>query len=146
LTVRGDFKVMAGDQTDFRTVFKFGSGLCPERVWAVLTNPEMTSRFLFGIRLCSTWELGSTLTGWVADIAVVWGEVLFSGHPNRLSYVLAAGAEQPEVYITWDVQECGTGAVVLLQVDEPDTCDAVVEASWLPVITTLQALLSADPT
>lgn len=136
---------MAGDHTDFRPAFKFGSGLCPERVWAVLTTPEMTGRFLFGIRLCSTWELGSTLTGWLADIAVVRGEILFAGYPNRLSYVLAAGAEQPEVYITWDVQACGTGAVVLLQVDEPDTCDVVVEASWLPVITTLQALLSADP-
>jgi uncharacterized protein YndB with AHSA1/START domain len=133
------------DRPEPKPVFKFGSTRCPEKVWPVLTTPDSTRQFLFGIGLESTWELGSTLTGWLAETAVVSGEVLFAEFPNRLSYVLAAGPEQPEVYVTWEVQPCGTGAIVWLHVDEPDTSEDVVETSWQPVVTALQALLSADP-
>ena len=71
------------------------------------------------------------------------GEVLFAEYPNRLTYLLAAGPEQPEAYVTWEVRECGAGAIVRLSVDEADTTSEEVEAAWQPVVTKLQALLSA---
>jgi len=132
-------------QPESRPVFKFGSTRCPETVWTVLTTLEGTRRFMFGIGLESTWELGATITGSLADFEVASGEVLYVEFPNRLSYVLAAGPEQPEVYVTWEVRACGTGAIVGLYVDEPDTSAGEVESCWQPVVTALQTLLSDNP-
>jgi hypothetical protein len=127
-------------------MFQFGASGCPEHVWSVLTSPEATPGFLFGVSLESTWALGSPITGWLDGTPVLSGEVLFSAPPCRLSYVLASGAEQPEVYATWEVLGCDGGSVVQLSVFEPDTEDnAEVEALWQPVVTGLQSLLSRRP-
>ena len=123
-------------------MFQFGATGCPEHVWSVLTTPESTRRFLFGVGLESTWEAGFPITGRLDRAPVMHGEVLFAEYPYRLSYLLASGPEQPEAYVTWEVRECGTGAIVRLSVDEADTASEEVEAAWQPVVTTLQALLS----
>jgi uncharacterized protein YndB with AHSA1/START domain len=125
-------------------LFKFGSTVCAARVWQMLTTSESTPAYLFGIRLESTWETGSPLRGFLGDTEVVCGEVLFACRPDRLSYVLSAGLEQPEVYVTWGVHACGAGAIVCLHVDEADATDEEVETSWQPVVTALQGLLSDD--
>ena len=125
-------------------VFKFGATVCAARVWQVLTSSEWTPDYLFGIRLESTWETGSPLKGLLAGIEVVSGEVLFACTPDRLSYVLSAGPEQPEVYVTWGVQACGNGAIVCLHVDEADSTGEEIETSWQPVVTALQGLFSDD--
>ncbi len=124
-------------------MFQFGSTGCPEQVWSVLTTPESTRRFLFGVSLESTWELGSPITGWLERTPVMRGEVLFAEYPTRLSYLLAAGPEQPDTFVTWEVREGGTGAIVRFTVDEVDTGGDKVKALWQPVVTILQALLSA---
>jgi uncharacterized protein YndB with AHSA1/START domain len=127
-------------------MFEVGATGGPEQVWAILTTPESTRRFLFGISLESTWTPGATITGRLDDTPMVWGEVLFAGCPNRLSYVLGAGPEQPGVYVTWEVEEDGPGATVRLCVDEFDPGDRdALEASWQPVVTALQGLLSVQP-
>ena len=114
----------------------------PAHVWAVLTTAESTRQFFFGIGLESTWALGSPITGRLDSGEVLLGEVLFAERPSRLSYVLAAGPEQPEVYITWEVRVRGGRSIVRLSVDEADTSDREeVEASWRPVVNALQALL-----
>jgi uncharacterized protein YndB with AHSA1/START domain len=113
-------------------------------VWAALTTPESTRQFLFGIRLESTWGLGSPITGRLDRGSVLHGEVLFAECPRRLSYVLAAGPEQPEVYVTWEVRASGTRSIVRLSVDEAGTSESEeVEASWRPAVTALQAFLLA---
>ncbi len=124
-------------------MFQFGATGCPEHVWSVLTTSQSTRRFLFGVVLESTWETGSRITGRLDRAPVMHGEVLFAEYPNRLTYLLAAGPEQPEAYVTWEVRECGAGAIVRLSVDEADTTSEEVEAAWQPVVTKLQALLSA---
>jgi uncharacterized protein YndB with AHSA1/START domain len=125
-------------------VFQFGATSRPEHVWSVLTTSQSTRRFLFGVGLESTWEIGSRITGHLDRAPVMHGEVLFAEYPNRLTYLLAAGPEQPEVYVTWEVRECGAGAIVRLSVDEADTASEEVEAAWQPVVTKLRASLSAS--
>src|ERR1022692_5020126 len=77
-------------------LFQFGATGCPEHVWSVLTTPESTRRFLFGVGLESTWEAGFPITGRLDRAPVMHGEVLFAEYPYRLSYLLASGPEQPE--------------------------------------------------
>ena len=71
-------------------------------------------------------DLGSgyPVTGWLDGAPAVQGEVLFSECPHRLSYVLAAGPEDPEVYVTWEVEACATGSIVRLSIDECGHSDA----------------------
>ncbi len=109
----------------------------------MLTSPEETRGFLFGISLESTWVLGAPVTGRLDGAPVMWGEVLFAKRPHRLSYVLVSGAGQPEVYATWEMAACDDGAMVTLSVCEADTDDVrQVEAAWRPVVTNLETLLS----
>jgi uncharacterized protein YndB with AHSA1/START domain len=125
-------------------VFELTASGCPDMVWPVLTAPESTRRFLFGISLEATWAPGSPITGWYDGAPAMQGEVLFFECPNRLSYVLASGPDHPEVYVTWEVEACGSGSLVRLSVDECGHSDrAQVEASWQPVVTALQGLLAA---
>lgn len=63
--------------------------------------------------------------------------------PKSTVYLLASGPEHPEAFVTWEVRECSTGAIVRLTVDEVDAASGEIEAAWQPVVTTLQALLSA---
>jgi len=124
-------------------VFQIAATGRPEQVWSMLTTPEETRRFLFGISLESTWVLGAPVTGWLGGAPVMWGEVLFAKRPQRLSYVLASGPGHPEVYATWEMAACDDGAMVTLSVCEADTDDgSQVEAAWRPVVTRLETLLS----
>ncbi len=104
---------------------------------------RIDASILFGVGLESTWETRSRITFLLDRSPVMHGEVLLAECPNRLSHLPAAGPEQPEAYVTGEVRECGAGAIVRLSVDEADTASEEVEAAWQPVVTTLQALLSA---
>ena len=90
----------------------------------------------------ATWAPGAPVTGWLDGAPALRGEVLFSQCPHRLSYVLAAGPEDPEVYVTWEVERCATGSIVRLSIDECGHSDAAqVKESWLPVVSALRGLL-----
>jgi uncharacterized protein YndB with AHSA1/START domain len=116
----------------------------PGQIWAALTTPESTRQFLFGIRLESTWETGSPIMGRLDRGSVLQGEVLFAECPTRLSYMLTAGPEQPEVFVTWEVRATGTRSIGRLSVDETGSSNREeVEASWRPVVAALQGLLLA---
>lgn len=126
-------------------MFHFGTAGYPEEVWSVLTTPASIRRFLFGVSLESTWAAGAPVTGWLDGASVMSGEVLYAERPNRLSYVLASGPMQPEVYVTWELRACRTGSVVRLRVVESDDSDnEELEAVWHPVVTALQSLLSME--
>ena len=39
----------------------------PEQLWDAITKPEFTSKYFYGSVIDSTWEPGSTYTGWSTD-------------------------------------------------------------------------------
>ncbi len=126
-------------------MFQIGATGCPEQVWRVLTNPGTTRRFL-GISLQSEWAVGSRISGSLDGAPMMVGEVLFTECPARLSYMLAIDAGHPEIYVTWELRGCDSGTIVRLSLDEADSEDTEeLEASWQPVVTALQALLSTPP-
>lgn len=76
------------------------------------------------------------------------GGVLCSQVDRRLSYFLKSGPEDPSTYLTWTLNSCPGGSIVHLQVDRAECADTEgdAEITWLPVLASLQALLSRDET
>ena len=72
------------------------------------------------------------------------GRVLCAQPDHRLSYFLRSGQEDPSTYLTWELVPCPGGTTVRLQVDRAECADTEEEAenTWLPVLSSLQALLS----
>ncbi|MGH9227008.1 MAG: SRPBCC domain-containing protein [Acidimicrobiales bacterium] len=131
------------------SLFEFVTAAPPEQVWAALTLPELTARYLYGMALESDWQPGSAITTRSPASSGVddelSGEVLSVEVARRLSYALGGGADQPVSYVTWELEPASRGTQVRLYVDEADQSagvDGDVEGSWIPAVTALQAVLS----
>ena len=131
-------------------MFRFATDAGSHDVWAALTRPDLTPRYLYGLAARSEWRPGATVT-FTGEAATLTGEVLAAEEPRRLSYSLrAAGEGQPETYVTWEIVDAEPpapgrsglgGTVVRLYVDEPDG-DAGAEAAWLRVMARLESVLA----
>ena len=123
-------------------LFRFATDAGPERVWAALTRPELTARYLYGLAASSDWRAGSAVV-FAGEGTTLSGEVLAAEEPRRLSYSLRAGDGQPEIYVTWEILGDGAGSVVRLYVDEPGApdADAETESAWLRVVARLESVL-----
>ena len=133
-------------------VFDLATEATPQRVWAVLTTPELTPGYLSGLAARSAWQPGSPVAFALigqpdAPALTVEGEVLAAAEPTRLSYTLTAGRDQPSTYVTWEVIADGRGATVRLSVDEPDEVTSGshmpdTEAVWSQVMARLGSVLA----
>ncbi|MGH9276616.1 MAG: SRPBCC domain-containing protein, partial [Acidimicrobiales bacterium] len=121
----------------------------PDQVWAALTRPELTARYLWGLAAESTWEPGAALCLGSADARHhVEGQVLRAERSQRLSYSLSAGDAHPSTFVTWEIIATDCSARVRLTVDETQTeseRDEEGERIWRSVAEALTHLL-ADPT
>ena len=119
--------------------FSVATASCPQRIWAVLTNPAG----LYGVAVASTWEPGAGVCLSVGGAPPVPGRVLNSTPPERLSFV----AEDPSgesTYVTWELRGVGPGAVVRLYVDETTpSAEEDAEDVWLPILGRLVDLVRA---
>ena len=133
-------------------VFDLVTEATPQRVWAVLTTPELTAEYLSGLAARSMWRTGSPVAFSVSGPAAapaltLQGEVLAAAEPTRLSYTLTAGPDQPTTYVTWEVLADGRGAAIRLSVDEPDELrsgsrEAETEAVWSQIMGDLGTVLA----
>ena len=120
----------------------------PDRVWATLTDPVLTARYLQGLAATSSWRPGAPVTFRVGPHTLS-GEVLASEPPRRLSYTIAVGDGQPSTYVTWEIVAYGSGSSVRLYVDDPDQplsagFDPEGAAVWSEVIGRLADVLAAS--
>jgi len=120
--------------------FRFVTPAGPDAVWRALTGPDQTGLWFHGLTLESDWSPGSIVTARSAG-GTLAGEVLAVAAPRRLSFTLAAGDDQPETFVTWEIHDAEEGSTVRLYLDEPDADDDT-QATWVPVISALRALLS----
>ena len=128
-------------------LFRFATRAHPTQVWAALTRPELSARYLYGLAAESGWRPGEAVT-FTGPAVVLSGEVLASEEPRRLSYTVRADAGQPATYVTWEILGAGAGSVVRLYVDEPgEPADlgtaSDVESAWLHVVADLESVLGS---
>ncbi|HEY5110542.1 MAG TPA: SRPBCC domain-containing protein [Acidimicrobiales bacterium] len=121
--------------------FSFLTGAPPERVWAALTCPDTTPRFLHGMRLESAWVPGSPVELQAPAGHSVSGEAIRVDPPRSLSFALEQGTAPCRI-IGWELRPHPEGTVVRLSIDDVDgDCEEEVEDVWLPVVAALQGLL-----
>jgi uncharacterized protein YndB with AHSA1/START domain len=131
----------------------------PERVWQVLTDPELTQKYMFGCRTVSDWKVGSPLR-WQAtvdgqEVVAVKGTILEIEPGRLLRYtVIDAGApsmDRPENYLRVTYQLTPQGDGVRLDVTQGDYA-AVADgqkryqdtlAGWPRVLAQIKALAEA---
>ena len=118
----------------------------PSQVWAALTDAARTPDYLYGLALHSAWVPDAPIEGRRPDGVTLTGRVLCARPGERLSYVLAAGSDDPPVYLTWMIRAHGTGCTIRLLIDEIESADAVDDAedTWLPVLAGLQQALATS--
>ena len=124
-------------------VFRFATDARPDEVWAALTRPELTARYLYGLAAASEWQAGAVVT-FSGGGATLSGEVLAAKEPRRLSYSLRAGEGQPETYVTWEIVGQDEGCLVRLYVDEPGEppMAAETQSAWQRVVEGLREALA----
>ena len=126
--------------------YAFFTSASVAQVWATLTSPTMTPAFLYGMSAVSTWETGAPFELRLGDepSGQLCGQVLFAEPPFRLSYSVQASANDPAVYLTWNMRDTPTGCVVRLRVDEPDPLSSPLddEETWLRLMASLEHLLA----
>lgn len=81
----------------------------PEKVWQLLTDPELVSQYMFGTRPDSDWREGSPLTYLASDeddnqLPVVSGTIVKADKPNYLEHTVfpvnAPYDDVPENHLT----------------------------------------------
>lgn len=119
--------------------FSVATASCPQRIWAVLTNPAG----LYGIEVASTWEPGAGVSLSACAAPPLPGRVLHSAPPDRLSFVVEDPSGE-STYVTWELRGVGRGAVVRLYVDETTpSAEEDAEDVWLPILGRLTDLVRA---
>jgi uncharacterized protein YndB with AHSA1/START domain len=136
---------VGGDWTEPRA-FACHTPADAARVWAALTEAELTKNYLYGLAAHSTWAPDAPIDVRYGDRPQLTGRVLCSRPEERLSYVLHSGPADPPVYLTWLIRPCSGGCIIRLQIDEIDGSDSAddVEETWLPVLAALQQFLASD--
>ena len=88
----------------------------PEKVWAAITEPEMTRRYYYATAVNSDWTPGSPYTYTAEDGTVLLkGEILEIDAPRRLVTSFDAVwdadvSEDPPSRLTWEIEPLGDNA------------------------------------
>lgn len=119
----------------------------PDQVWQALTDPDLIARYMFGSRVTSRWEVGSSITWegeWQGKSYQDKGEVLAIEPPRLLRVThfspLSGVEDKPENYhtVTYRLSEEGDHTHLELT-QEPGE-----GAEWDSILKGLKELVEAD--
>jgi len=132
-------------------VFEIYIRTTPERLWEAITDPDIRSKYQFGIRVDSEWTPGSRveLTHAGADGLLGEGENLEVDPPRRLvqSFVALWSDEakaEGTSRVTWDIEPVGDSCRLTLTHDEmrEDACDEIY-GGWPMILSGLKTWLES---
>jgi uncharacterized protein YndB with AHSA1/START domain len=124
-----------------------------EQIWDAITQPEYSSRYLFGALVETTAAPGTPFRYHSPDRTALWGDdtVLDADPPHRL-VVTYCGLYHPDLAcepasrVTWHIDRDQSGCC-LLTVDHdllehaPKTAERVAGPGWMRVLSGLKTLL-----
>ena len=141
---RQPWEVVAGRAM---AVFEIYIKTTPERLWEAITDPELRSRYSFGVITTSDWTPGSTYESAAPGAAIADGENLEVDPPRRLVQSYRALWSETVKHVgltrvTWEIEPVGSSCRLLVIHDElPDDADAQVFGGWPMILSGLKTLL-----
>jgi uncharacterized protein YndB with AHSA1/START domain/DNA-binding transcriptional ArsR family regulator len=118
----------------------------PERVWAALTDSELTKQYYYGNTVESDWKPGSPMIYRNPDgTESIQCEVVEADAPRRLVHTFFfPGTEETPSRCTWTIEPRGEATLLTLIHDEFDgetTTFKSVGHGWVPILSGLKTLL-----
>jgi uncharacterized protein YndB with AHSA1/START domain len=135
-------------------VYETDIATTPEKLWAALTDGQVTRRYWFDRRIESDWLVGSPVRFYdgASDTVTDHGEVLECEPPRRLVYTFhpQIGPDHPAhghyTRVAFDLEPIADGVRMRLVHDRlmsPDDVEGWREG-WGPILANLKAMLSED--
>jgi len=134
-------------------VFEIYIKTTPERLWQAITDPELRSKYTFGVGVHSSWQPGSSYQARTDDttispgMAIAEGENLEVDPPRRLVQsfrALWSGAIQREgtSRVTWEIEPVGDSCRLTVTHDQlREGANAELFGGWPMVLSGLKTLL-----
>jgi uncharacterized protein YndB with AHSA1/START domain len=141
------YRVVDGRGT--MTVFEIYIKTSPERLWEAITDPELRSKYSFGVRVESEWTAGSEYSSGVPGVVeIASGENLEVDPPHRLVQsfnalwdddVRAAGTSR----VTWEIAPVGDDSCKLTVIHDqlPADANSQLYGGWPMILSGLKTLL-----
>lgn len=129
-------------------VFEIFIKTTPERLWEAITDPELRSKYSFGVRVESDWEPGSSYSSGVPGVVeIAAGENVEVDPPRRLVQTFQAlwsddvkGAGTSRV--TWEIEPVGTSCRLAVTHDQlPEGANSELFGGWPMILSGLKTLL-----
>jgi uncharacterized protein YndB with AHSA1/START domain len=129
-------------------VFEIYIKTTPERLWEAITDPDLRSRYSFGVRTESDWAPGSPYSSSVPGVVeIAAGENLEVDPPRRLvqsfealwsEKVRGEGVSR----VTWEIEPVGTSCRLVVVHDRlPDDANSELFGGWPMILSGLKTLL-----
>jgi uncharacterized protein YndB with AHSA1/START domain len=137
------------EEEDMEKVFEIYIKTTPERLWEAITDPEMRSKYNFGVGVTSDWKPGSRYESVHpgAGIAIAEGENLEVEAPRRLVQsfnalwsddVKAEGTSR----VTWEIEPVGDSCRLTVIHDQlRDGANDELYGGWPMILSGLKTLL-----
>jgi uncharacterized protein YndB with AHSA1/START domain/biotin operon repressor len=136
-------------ESPMEKVFEIYIRTTPERLWEAITDPEIRSKYQFGVHVTSDWKPGSRieLTHPNAPGPLGEGEVLETDPPRRLVHSMVAlwsdeVKSEGTSRVTWDIEPVGDSCRLTVTHDElRDGANDELYGGWPMILSGLKTWL-----
>jgi uncharacterized protein YndB with AHSA1/START domain len=138
-----------GQEEQMEKVYEIYIKTTPERLWKAITDPEMRSKYNFGVRIKSAWTPGSRYESShpAGPGPLVQGQNLEVDPPRRLVQTMTAlwsddvkreGASR----VTWEIEPVGDSCRLTVTHDQlRDGANEELYGGWPMILSGLKTLL-----
>ncbi len=136
-------------ESSMEKVFEIYIRTTPERLWEAITDPEIRSKYNFGVRVDSGWTPGARIetTHPRADGPLGEGEVLEADPPRRLVHTMVALWDdevraEGSSRVTWEIEPVGDSCRLTLTHDQlREGANAQLYGGWPMILSGLKTWL-----
>ena len=129
-------------------VFEIYIKTTPERLWEAITDPELRSKYSFGVRVESDWAPGSTYSSGVPGaVEIAAGENVEVDPPRRLVQTFQALWSEDvkgegTSRVTWEIEPVGSSCRLAVIHDQlPEGANSELFGGWPMILSGLKTLL-----
>ena len=131
-------------------IFEIYIKTTPERLWEAITNPDMRSKYTFGVAVTSDWKPGSYYVGiprQQPDFPICEGENLVVDPPRRLVQSFRAlwsddVKREGTSRVTWEIEPIGDSCRLTVTHDQMrEGANGEIYGGWPMILSGLKTLL-----